>query len=468
MRPNGYVTRRCAPFAKLSRWACRLACLATLCAWSAASADEGPAFLGAERCIDCHTQPSPLRKEDGSTARVTLTEAHTWLKIDKHSLAFRSLESDDSKAIGKRLGIGVTRDRRCLSCHAGWSTEMGPPPRADLGVSCEACHGPSSLYDVPHTAPEWRNRTPDEAATGMVDVRNPRRRAEQCLSCHLGNVAEEKVLTHDMYAAGHPPLAGFELESYAQVMPPHWRPSPIARRDELADVKSVVIGGVVGWREAVRLYRDRPATAAGWPDFARYDCSTCHHELERPSWRQERAGRPGQLLAPVWPSVLAELGLRHAARCDGAAVRPLRREVEQGLAALGPAGGGAAAKGLLDRLDELLKILDGCTYDEAAASALLRDICEWGQRRDLDFDSARQLGWAFLVIDRAANGELPEQRRADRLGELRSVLSLRLPATREEEILAPSHQRAMFDAIGAYQPSAVNARFAALADALAP
>jgi hypothetical protein len=422
--------------------------------------------LGAERCIDCHTQPSPLRKEEGSTKRVALTEAHTWLNIDKHSLAFRSLASDDSKAIGKRLGIDVTRDRRCLSCHAGWSTDMGPPPRADLGVSCEACHGPSSLYDMPHTRPEWRDRPPDEAATGMVDVRNPRRRAEQCLSCHLGNVDEGKVLTHDMYAAGHPPLAGFELQSFAQVMPPHWRPSPVARRDELADVKSVVIGGVVGWREAVRLYRNRPAPAAGWPDFARYDCSACHHELERPSWRQERAGRPGQLLPPVWPSVLVELGLRHAARRDAAAARPLRREIEQGLVALGTTDGGAAAEKLLDRLDELLGQLDGCAYDEAAANLLLKIICELGQRRDLDFDSARQLGWAFLVIDRTANGEPLEQRQADRLRELSSMLSLRLPATRQEEILAPSQQRAMFDAIGAYRPSIVSVRFAALAEAL--
>ena len=31
-----------------------------------------------------------------------------------------------------------------------------------------------------------------------------------CLSCHLGNAREGRVVTHEMYAAGHPPLPGFE------------------------------------------------------------------------------------------------------------------------------------------------------------------------------------------------------------------------------------------------------------------
>ena len=57
----------------------------------------------------------------------------------------------------------------------------------------------------------------------MIDVRNPVRRAEQCFSCHIGNVEEGKLVTHAMYAAGHPPLPSIEIESFAKQMPRHWR-----------------------------------------------------------------------------------------------------------------------------------------------------------------------------------------------------------------------------------------------------
>ena len=44
-------------------------------------------------------------------------------------------------------------------------------------------------------------------------VRDPVRRTELCLSCHLGSTSENKMVTHAMYAAGHPPLPGFEMET---------------------------------------------------------------------------------------------------------------------------------------------------------------------------------------------------------------------------------------------------------------
>ncbi|MGH7139041.1 MAG: multiheme c-type cytochrome, partial [Pirellulales bacterium] len=147
------------------------------------------AYLGAARCLDCHTQPGPLRQQDGSTDWVALTEAHTWLAVDKHSLAFDVLKSDYSAAMGQRLGIDdVSKDASCLSCHAGWMKGHSQPPHVELGVSCEACHGPSSLYDLPHTNHEWRAKSAAEkAALGMVDVRDPAKSTEQCLSCHIGN-----------------------------------------------------------------------------------------------------------------------------------------------------------------------------------------------------------------------------------------------------------------------------------------
>ena len=57
----------------------------------------------------------------------------------------------------------------------------------------------------------------------MIDVRNPIVRAEQCFGCHIGNAAEGKIITHEMYAAGHPPLPNIEIESYVAQLPRHWR-----------------------------------------------------------------------------------------------------------------------------------------------------------------------------------------------------------------------------------------------------
>ena len=30
------------------------------------------------------------------------------------------------------------------------------------------------------------------------------------------------MVTHEMYAAGHPPLPGFEIATFCSQMPPHW------------------------------------------------------------------------------------------------------------------------------------------------------------------------------------------------------------------------------------------------------
>ena len=437
------------------------------------AAAEEPTYQGAARCIDCHTQPSPLRRQDGTTDWVQLTEAHTWLAIDKHSQAFDVLTTDYSKKMGERLGIDdVTKDQRCLSCHAGWSKESGEPLHVSLGVSCESCHGPSSLYDLPHTAVAWRKKSvAEKAELGMIDVRGPARRAQQCLACHLGNVAEGKLLTHAMYAAGHPPLPGFEPVTFAQAMPPHWR-SPrqkgqvarAANRERgLPEVKSVLIGGVAALRESVHLASDWRAASTDsgdWPDFAQFDCSACHHELERPSWRQVRpaTGRPGELFAPLWPMILAELAARHVERHDPASGQRLRRAIEQPIAADGALG---------NALDELLRSLKGLTYDRAAAIDVLRDGCELGLRPYLDFDSARQLAWAWQSIYFAIDESQADAKQVQQiLAEMTGVLQLDLPATRDRKILDPQRQRAMFGAVGDYQPGLVNARFVKLGEAL--
>ncbi|HEX7376492.1 MAG TPA: multiheme c-type cytochrome, partial [Pirellulales bacterium] len=477
---EGHPTGKPFPalFGKTGRWrsACRSFCsIAALGLSLALAAKQGraqePAYLGSERCLDCHTQPGPRRERDGATDWVKLTEAHTWLEIDKHSLAFDVLKGERSQTMSKRLGYDVSQDDRCLSCHAGVVKEH-PRPKGrelELGVSCEACHGPSSLYDLPHTSASWRAKSAQEkAALGMIDVRDPLPNSEQCLSCHVGNAAEGKVLTHSMYAAGHPPLPSFEAATFAQSMPPHWRrlkdKGDRVRADaelqrisheaggEIPEVRSVVIGGVAALRASLRLLVDRRTAdqaTGGWPDFAQYDCATCHHELELPSWRQKRTTgrRPGELLPPAWPTVLAELAAHEIERHDAALGKRLAAEFQAALIGELPDLGAVLAA-----IDQMLPALEKLPYNEAAAEALLGDLCQSGQRPDLDFDSARQVGWAFEAIYSAVFGEpIDGSQKAD-LARLRRLLALDLPATRDKAILDRARQRRMFEAIGDFQP----------------
>ena len=133
--------------------------------------------------------------------------------------------------------------------------------------------GSRTTVSTADQARRWRlNERPRRRAAkfGMTDLRDPATRAEVCSSCHVGNAGEGKVVTHAMYAAGHPPLPGFEVATFLDAMPPHW-----AKPDETSTAvpegpgarghgttstsrsrqatRSVVIGGVVALRDAMRL-----------------------------------------------------------------------------------------------------------------------------------------------------------------------------------------------------------------------
>src|SRR5437763_622141 len=64
---------------------------------------------------------------------------------------------------------------------------------------------------------EWRSlkRPEKEIKHGMRDLWDPAKRTELCVSCHIGNEKEGKVLTHEMYVAGHPPLPSFDMATFS-------------------------------------------------------------------------------------------------------------------------------------------------------------------------------------------------------------------------------------------------------------
>src|SRR5262249_6382040 len=142
-----------------------------------------------------------------------------------------------------------------------------------------------------------------EAEGGMTDMWNPAKRGRVCASCHVGNAEEGKVVTHAMYAAGHPPLPSFETATFGDAMPRHWKllkekPAAVQRLlqydpEELEQSHVVVGGAVAEFRQAmsmlaVQAKKCAEAAAESSLDLAQYDCYACHHELRAPGWRQKR------------------------------------------------------------------------------------------------------------------------------------------------------------------------------------
>jgi hypothetical protein len=270
--------------------------------------------------------------------------------------------------MAKVLKYDVTRSAKCLSCHgvdkyAGTPLpagefdvaarfELGPKGGDPPGVTCNACHGLRPKWQFDHTIPKggkmvWRDLTPEKKAeAGMRDLRNPVVKAALCVSCHVGNAAEGKVVTHEMYAAGHPPLPPFELASYLEAEPKHWGYPTDPKLKFFADVpekdrwplfhfhaakdesylsRHYAVGAVATLRAEVELLlSDAEKAAAGdyLIDYARFDCYACHHDIPDVA-RQKRGydGPPGRPPLRAAIAVPAALTAHHAEAIDAGGLK---------------------------------------------------------------------------------------------------------------------------------------------------
>src|SRR5580704_174171 len=250
-------------------------------------------YTGPGSCASsaCHGSVTPL-----SENRVLQNEYSTWIVKDKHSKAYASLKGTVGERMAAILGVGKAETApKCLACHA---LDVPATERArtfDLreGVSCENCHGPAAAWLGPHTERDWTHQK--SLAAGMYDTRDLTRRAEKCLTCHLGN--DEKSVDHEMIAAGHPDLY-FELDSFSAVMPRHWKepgePGEETGVDPWYDLHELSTSQAVQLRQSLLRLASR-AKGKAWPEYSELQCYSCHHSLTTPedSWRQAR-GYPGR------------------------------------------------------------------------------------------------------------------------------------------------------------------------------
>jgi hypothetical protein len=284
-------------------------------------------YTGPGSCASttCHGSVTPR-----SDNRVLQNEYSTWIVKDKHSKAYAALTGATGERMAQILGLKKAETApKCLGCHA---LDVPVAQRArtfDIseGVSCENCHGPAAGWLGPHTERDWTHQK--SLAAGMYDTRDVTKRAEKCLTCHLGN--EEKSVDHEMIAAGHPDLY-FELDSFSAVMPRHWKepgePGEDASVDPWYDVHELSTGQAVQLKESLLRLASR-AHGKVWPEYSELQCYSCHHSLTTPeaSWRQAR-GYPGRRPGdPPWNPSRYTIFREMVAQTDSAGAEKLESEL---------------------------------------------------------------------------------------------------------------------------------------------
>jgi len=388
-----------------------------------ASGDEAgntqPRYVGPGSCAAsaCHGSIKPL-----GTTKVLQNEYSTWITSDKHAHAYLGLTEPLGQQIGKILNLPEPpeKSQRCLICHA---VSVSPHERArefDIaeGVSCESCHGPASLWLGPHIQSTAIHS--EMVKRGLFDNRNLEKRAEKCLTCHLG--APGMSVDHELIAAGHPDLT-FELDSFSAVEPPHWvdKNQDGTPADALFGVRAWAVGQAVELQQSM-LRVARHAKSGPWPEFSEMDCMTCHHALTGPaSWRQV-AGYPGRRAGDPPYNLSRFILFKHfAAEVDPSLNERLATaaiEVKKHVTSM--SADRAAVEAEADRAAELAgqmiaKVRDA-SYESERTERLLRSITDDADA--IAFDGERTAEQAAMTInslyiaEAKAEGPTPATRQA--------------------------------------------------------
>lgn len=256
-------------------------------------------------------------------------EYTTWITRDPHAQAYSVLYDERSLQMVRNLrgpeeplDVPPHEDQACLICHAPSGASHDPrqylgshaprpylgshAPRPYLGdgVGCETCHGAAGDWVAEHSKIDWQplsaaRRGKLRTELGMIDTRDALPRARQCVECHVGG--EGRDVNHDLIAAGHPRLS-FEFTTYLHTLPAHWDEQAERKSEPGYLARGWMVGQAVSAAAAMKLLQHRAGDDAIWPEFAEYDCFSCHHDLVSPSWRQRRrhGGRPGRLSWGSW------------------------------------------------------------------------------------------------------------------------------------------------------------------------
>jgi hypothetical protein len=291
-----------------------------------------------------------------------------------------------------------------------------------------------------------------------------------------------------MYAAGHPPLPSIELETFLEKMPRHWLTVEEKKREpnegstdvtakerftnataffevngisesKYRRLESVVLSSAIAFQTSVKLIKDQAEKSnqpggPAWPELALFDCYGCHHDLKIPSWRQVRANevhgyklRPGRPQLLYWPTTLLPLS---GQKLDGVNASLVEVGKELDRRPFGdPAVVGLAAGKVAAQVDDLVSSIKGVSLEKGDDVEALKRLCSQAESATVDYESARQIGWAFTIILRAYP---PENSAAfkEPIEQLEVQLKLNLPWGQEEKI--GEQLPAALKAVSDYEP----------------
>ncbi len=398
---------------------------------------------------------------------------------------------------------------QCLTCHGGFHAHVQPGQTFEAGfemkgnqqpgIKCTYCHQVDqqkewvNLHSSSSNPDAWRQLTPDQkTAHGMRDLVNTRKQAALCNDCHIGNVKNNQMVTHAMYAAGHPPLPSIELETFAHKMPQHWRTSgelyelltkaQAPDRDRYFQInfpevlkegvtpdqvywntRTLLISAVQARRHWIQMIQDAAGPhAANWGDYALFDCAACHHELRTDSQRQARGypGAPGRPRQIEWPYALVKAAAKLIQQDQG--LLDAERKLEKAFASQPfghPAACNAAAAEVDQSLVTLLANVESMKVDAQVAQSLVKLLASTDTNDLIDYHAARQVAWALEVLEQelrvkgaplSADAQAIIRELGTDQGIAKTGISTQIPATRgvfiyPDELKSELERRAIYD-----------------------
>lgn len=460
---------------------------------------------GADNCIRCHDAPRAKDLEPGGAGEfLRLDESTIWEKHDLHGRAYEALTSKLGQQMSGLLGYKVEKAPQCLTCHA---IDLMPEKKlgakvldefyTKFGVGCEGCHGFAPKWEQGHSKPEWRSKTPAEKEQlGQWDMRDPVKRAERCASCHVGSLSEGRFVTHEMYAAGHPPLPPLETMRHSFDQPYHYKLAKdlpyltkLAKTDpdkawklfhfrgpaELQTTRQVAAGAIETLRMSMKLLADEASSpGTGTLDLAQFDCAACHHDLEPFSWRQQRgfSGVPGRPLPRYGQTFLARQVADHLKAGEGQAFLKTYAELTKAFNER-PFGDKTAVKRAAEKLfqwcDDTLKRLDAARFGPAETKKLIHAIASAAKAAPadpkdawVDFDTAQQLVWAVESLRSGLDDPLRKQI-GDALAESKAKLPTHVRDATNRDFIAKG-LKARFDRTSEFQPKDLYGTMAKVAE----
>ncbi|MFP6751317.1 MAG: hypothetical protein VB855_06560, partial [Pirellulaceae bacterium] len=213
---------------------------------------------------------------------------------------------------------------------------------------------------------------------------------------------------------------------------------------EYRRLESVVLSSAVAFQTSVKLIKDQAVKSnkpggPAWPELALFDCYSCHHDLKLPSWRQKRADvvlgfgyklRPGRPQLLYWPTTLLPLS-GSLDKLNGK-LEHVGKELDR--RPFGDAAQIAAVAGdLVDEVGALLNSMEGVSLKEGDLDRVLLKLCQQAESPAIDYESARQIGWAFtIVLQEHPRGDPAEI--SELIERLENQLRLDLPWQQNEKI----------------------------------